>query len=236
MTTQTNYPPLPTWTAYDEAVQTLQTLTNDLREAHLALDALRGGDRLAEKADSEARAAALRSGKADPGPKQVTKWKADLESAKDKVMVLETAVAQQQQAVEALLTDERVQAREAADAGLEDARERYRAALAEIVAARERFHLARLVQGWVAAPDRRRWKQSAAPGLTLPGFVQPNGEPISAQKALEAFAAETDPVEPPRETARYVQRNSYDEIAQETTRRFVGVDQQGRDFSGNQVV
>jgi prophage DNA circulation protein len=133
------FPPLPTWTAYADAVQGYEGLHDDLREAQHALDALLRARPAAEKQDAEAQATALRAGSKDPGPKFTKAWKDDVEAGKNRVRVLNAAVVQQEQAVRALLRENAEQAAEAAEQAYEAAAERYRRALADVVNARDEF-------------------------------------------------------------------------------------------------
>lgn len=189
---KTTYPPLPTWPDYTAAVQAYEDLHTDLREAHRVLDDLRGGDRDAAKADTEAQAAALRAGKAQPPAKFMKAWKDDTAAAKDRVRVLEAAVAQQEQAVLALLRSEREQAVQAAQEARADAAAHYRRSLAGLVDAREAFHAATRALGWVVLGGNTRLKTASAPGLTLAAARTMNGEPLPITAVLNALAAEAD--------------------------------------------
>jgi hypothetical protein len=192
MSTTTNFPPLPTWAAYTEAVQAYEGLHDDLREAHRLLDSLRGVDRDAAKQDDAAQASALRAGKADPGRKASVKWKNDLAAAKDRVRVLEAAVQQQEQAVQALVRSDREQAAQAAQEARQEAAERYRRSLADVVDARDAFFQTGRALAWAEHGGAVRLKVQSAPGLNVPSARTLNGEPLPVAAVLNALAAEAD--------------------------------------------
>lgn len=192
MSQPTNFPPLPTWAAYTDAVQAYEGLHDDLREAHRLLDDLRGGDRDAAKADDQAQAAALRAGKAEPPRKFTKAWKDDTEAAKNRVRVLEAAVAQQEQVVLGLLRNEREQAVQAAQEARADAAARYRRSLADVVDARDGYFQTGRALAWVEQGGKVRLKVASAPGLNVPEAATMNGEPLPISAVLNALAAEAD--------------------------------------------
>lgn len=192
MSQPTNFPPLLTWAAYSDAVQAYEGLHDDLREAHRLLDDLRLGGPDAAKADDQAQASALRAGKAEPPRKFTKAWKDDTEAAKVRVRVLEAAVAQQEQAIQALLRDEREQAVLAAQEARADAAARYRRSLADVVDARDGYFQTGRALAWVAQGGKVRLKVASAPGLNVPGAATMNGDPLPVSAVLNALAAEAD--------------------------------------------
>lgn len=238
MSTQTIFPPLPTWTAYTEAVQAFTDLLADLREAQGDLARLQSGADEAAAKDDAAQATALRSKAKDPG-RMFTKAHADdLEATRTRVRVLTEAQAQQEAVVRALLAGQPDEAQKAAQDVMDAATEGYEKAVEGLLAARDTFWQATAVTGWVSAPTSR-YKGGRAPVVLRDDRVIRNPfeerVEVMADRALDGFRSEIHPTQK-RETARYVQKTTRDEIGGEVTKRFIGVDRQGRDYAGNQVV
>ena len=197
--TTREFPALPGWTEYDTAVQRYRDLVAERRQHADTLDALERGEAEAIKADDAAQAAAMLAGDKDPGRKHHTQWKRDLEAARTKARVLESAVAQQGDAAMALLTGDPDRATEAAEAAAEAARETYAGMLEGLLEARDAYWRARQVIGWLrdGAPVGRRYKPSGAPPSLEDTREYAHGahrpEPINARRALAGFRAEVDP-------------------------------------------
>jgi len=208
------FPALPGWTEYETAVQRYRDLVAERRRHADTLDSLERGEAEAVKADDAAQAAAMLAGEKDPGRKHHTKWKRDLDAARERARVLEAAVTQQGDAVMALLTGDPDRAAEVAEAAAEAAREVYKGMLDGLLDARDAFWRARQVTAWLrdGAPVGRRYKASGAPPSLedtreyAHGAVRP--EPINARRALAGFRAEVDPAPEPSPVVGYrVQRS-----------------------------
>jgi hypothetical protein len=186
-----NLTPLPAldWPAYTEIVSRRDTLAADLHAAQVEADRLRRTRGDAERADEDARAAALINGKTDPGKKITAKHIADLAAAEDRAALLDRAVRTQDAAAVALVQAEPERARDAASAEAAAAGTAYLALIAALAEARSEFHAARRAADWVAEPTRK-FKAAAVPGLTARNLTTANGDPADVGVILAALADE----------------------------------------------
>lgn len=210
------FPALPGWTEYETAVQRYSNLAVERREHSTVLEALERGGADAAKADDDAQAAAMLAGGKDPGRKNTTRWKADLEAARTRARVLASAETQQADAITALLRSEGERAATIAQAAAEAARERYAGVLDGLLAVRDEFWQAQRVVGWLEhdLPVGRRYKATGAPPSLVDtrqygmGAVQP--ESVQARRALAGFRAEVDAEPEPSEVVGYRVRRIQD--------------------------
>lgn len=186
-----NVTPLPAldWPAYTEIVSRRDALAIDLRAAQVEVDRLRRTRGDAERADEDARAAAVINGKADPGKKVTTKHTADLAAAEDRAALLDRAVRVQDAAAVALVQAEPERARDAATAEAAAAGTAYLTVIDALSVAHAEFHSAKRAAAWVADPSKK-FKAAAVPGLTARNLTTLNGDPADVAVIMAALAAE----------------------------------------------
>ena len=213
----TKFPQVAGWVEYVSAIQAYDDLDARSRTHAPVLEALeRGAGDHAAKADDTAQATALRSGRKDPGRVHTAKWKADLEAARNLSRVLAEALAQQEGAVLAMLSDDPEQASQFAQEAAEAAREAYAAMLDSLLEVRGEFWRAAGVVSWLTTGRRqgRRYKGTGAPlALVDPRHYRSGAEaaePMQATRALAGFRAEVEPSEEPSRVAGYRIRRTED--------------------------
>lgn len=189
--TITPLPDLTGWPEWEQALSHRARLRLDLADAQREQDRLERSQQAADDLDAQERGRAVREDGKDPGAKHGPKNERLLKQTREAVAMLSAAVAQQDQALRDLLRSDREQAQRAAQTTLEQARSRYQAAVAELVAARAEFHLANQTRHWAATPGSR-WKPSQPPPLYVPGAVQANGEPVPTSLVMAALEAESE--------------------------------------------
>lgn len=174
-------------------------LRAELDAEHLQLITLEQDRAKAEEADRQAFAAALRSGKADPGAGTLEEVDRTIATTKRKVEALEVAVADSRRALISTIERERRAWSEQLEAEATEAAAAFGAAVEAVAAAHDRLAEATTVNNWLRSwSPTSRLKPSIATGR-VQALISRNGEAerwSTVLGALRAHAVETAPAAP----------------------------------------
>ena len=193
-------PHIPNETA-QKAADEVRALEAERAKAVTERDRLERRRGVAVEEDRQSLAAALRAGRADPGPKAVEKADAAAEKARRREAALGTAVGQARAELGEAVSENREQLEATAAERVAEARERYGAAVEQIVAEHRALSEALGFAAWLkGGPEARYMPAKHTPGVR--SLTTPSGSPPSFEAVTEALGELAEPLRPAQPAGR----------------------------------
>lgn len=169
-------------------------LTAELRATDQAAADLVAARHRSSEEDLNARAAALRAGKADPGTEASDRIEREILEIDSKAQALRRAVDQVYAELVEVFEAHRADLAERDDVAVGRAREAFAGLVEQMAEAYGAQRRAEAARAWAATfPQRSRWSPA---GGAVPGLVAPSGETMSWDVVLDALRRLADPPAP----------------------------------------